>query len=176
MTEPIDAATLPLGPPCDSRDGARLDVAERYFVVFRTCSVWLAVPALTVDHILDFEGCRSLPTAPAHIRGLMGVRGRAIPVVDLAVWLGLPSGNQGAGAASEKRHERVLVVSSKELSAALHAEHVIGALAAPEPDLSAPQATATQRLRQYAEAEFRFKGHCVTVLMIQDVLEHVRVR
>lgn len=50
-----------------------------------------AVPVDTVIEILDVKPLFRLPEAPAYLAGLIDVRGRAVPVIDLRVKLGLPS-------------------------------------------------------------------------------------
>lgn len=50
-----------------------------------------AVPVETVVEVLDARPIFRVPEAPAHMIGLIDVRGRGVPVVDLRVKLGLPS-------------------------------------------------------------------------------------
>jgi purine-binding chemotaxis protein CheW len=49
-----------------------------------------AVPVDTVREILDMRPMFRVPDAPVHVAGLIDVRGRAVPVIDLRVKLGLP--------------------------------------------------------------------------------------
>lgn len=58
-----------------------------------------AVPVETVLEILDIRPTFRLPEAPAYLIGLIDVRGRAVPVIDLRTKLGLPS----AGATESTR-------------------------------------------------------------------------
>src|SRR5271156_3135074 len=50
-----------------------------------------AVPVETVLEILDMRELFRVPDAPAHLAGLIDVRGRGVPVIDLRVKLGLPA-------------------------------------------------------------------------------------
>jgi purine-binding chemotaxis protein CheW len=50
-----------------------------------------AVPVETVLEILDMREMFRVPDAPAHLAGLIDVRGRGVPVIDLRVKLGLPA-------------------------------------------------------------------------------------
>jgi purine-binding chemotaxis protein CheW len=50
-----------------------------------------AVPVETVLEILDMRPMFRLPEAPAYLAGLIDVRGRAVPVIDLRIKLGLPA-------------------------------------------------------------------------------------
>jgi purine-binding chemotaxis protein CheW len=49
------------------------------------------VPVQAVREILDYSLPFRLPDAPAHLAGLIDVRGQAVPVIDLRIRLGLPS-------------------------------------------------------------------------------------
>jgi purine-binding chemotaxis protein CheW len=50
-----------------------------------------AVPVEMVLEILDMQEMFRVPDAPAHLAGLIDVRGRGVPVIDLRVKLGLPA-------------------------------------------------------------------------------------
>jgi purine-binding chemotaxis protein CheW len=50
-----------------------------------------AVPVETVVEILDMREMFRVPDAPAHLAGLIDVRGRSVPVIDLRIKLGLPT-------------------------------------------------------------------------------------
>ena len=62
-----------------------------------------AVPVEAVLEILDMRPVFRVPDAPPYLAGLIDVRGRGVPVIDLRVKLGLPS-----VAATE--HTRVIVL------------------------------------------------------------------
>src|SRR5580658_6278009 len=64
-----------------------------------------AVPVDIVLEILDMRQMFRVPDAPAHLAGLIDVRGRSVPVIDLRVKLGLP-----AVAATESTRIMVLEV------------------------------------------------------------------
>lgn len=49
-----------------------------------------AVPVTRVQEILDLQHISQLPNAPAHVLGVINVRGEGIAVVDLRVVLNLP--------------------------------------------------------------------------------------
>ncbi len=59
-------------------------------VTFRVGTASYAVPAAQVLHLETFENATCVPGAPAYVAGLVQVRGRVVPVVDLRVRFGLP--------------------------------------------------------------------------------------
>lgn len=58
-------------------------------VAFRVGNAEYAVAAASVLHLESFVGATHVPGAPAYVAGLVQIRGRAIPVVDLRTRFGL---------------------------------------------------------------------------------------
>lgn len=54
-----------------------------------------AIPVSLVREILDMRPMSRVPEAPAHLAGLVDVRGQGVPVVDLRIRLGLPPAPPG---------------------------------------------------------------------------------
>jgi purine-binding chemotaxis protein CheW len=81
-------------------------------VTFRVGDADYAIPATEVLHLESFEHATHVPGAPSYVTGLVQVRGRVVPVVDLRVRFGL--------APSERTMDhRIVVVSAGERVAAL---------------------------------------------------------
>jgi purine-binding chemotaxis protein CheW len=59
-------------------------------VTFRVGTADYAMPASQVLHLESFETATHVPGAPAYIAGLVQLRGRVMPVVDLRARFGLP--------------------------------------------------------------------------------------
>jgi len=59
-------------------------------VVFRVGGAEYALPASDVLQMESFEGATPVPGAPPYVAGIIHVRGRVVPVVDLRVRFGLP--------------------------------------------------------------------------------------
>src|SRR6185312_10986776 len=97
-----------------------------------------AVPVELVREILDMRQPFRIPEAPAHLAGLIDVRGQAVPVVDLRLKLGLSPRPPSADT-------RILVldvpVEGRDLSLGLIADRVFEVTAldpgsiAPPPDI-----------------------------------------
>lgn len=58
-------------------------------VLFRVGEAEYVVPAEDVLQMETFEGATPVPDAPPHVAGLVQMRGRVIPVIDLRVRFGL---------------------------------------------------------------------------------------
>jgi purine-binding chemotaxis protein CheW len=63
---------------------------EAQFVTLGIDREVFAVPVEAVVEILDMRPMFRVPDAPAYLAGLIDVRGRGVPVIDLRVKLGLP--------------------------------------------------------------------------------------
>lgn len=72
-------------------------------VTFRVGNATYAVPAADVLHLDSYESATHVPGAPAYVAGLVQVRGRLVPVIDLRVRFGLPPVDAPAAAAIDRR-------------------------------------------------------------------------
>lgn len=81
-------------------------------VTFRVGDADYAIPATDVLHLESFEQATHVPGAPSYVAGLVQVRGRVVPVVDLRARFGLP-------ATAHTIDHRIVVVHSEERVAAL---------------------------------------------------------
>jgi purine-binding chemotaxis protein CheW len=64
--------------------------AEDQYVTLRLGAEMFAVPVAFVREILDYRETFRLPEGPDYMLGLIDVRGRGTPVIDLRLKLGLP--------------------------------------------------------------------------------------
>jgi purine-binding chemotaxis protein CheW len=69
---------------------ATTDNAERY-LTFRLADTTYAVGVLKVQEIIGAMAITAVPGTPAHVRGVINLRGRVIPVVDLRTRFGMPA-------------------------------------------------------------------------------------
>jgi purine-binding chemotaxis protein CheW len=60
----------------------------RQYLLFTVAGLQLAVALETVSEIVPYESVSAVPGTPPHVRGVVPVRGRILPVIDLAVKLG----------------------------------------------------------------------------------------
>lgn len=82
-------------------------------VLFKVADAEYVLPASEVLFMEAWTGATRVPGAAPHVAGLVQLRGRVLPVVDLRVRFGLPSG--------ERPGARVVVVR--------HGERTVGLLA-----------------------------------------------
>ena len=76
------------------------------WVTFTLAGESYAFPVGAVQEILRVGTITRVPDAPHPVRGILNLRGRVVPVVDLRVRLGLPSGETNSAA-------RVLIATAR---------------------------------------------------------------
>jgi purine-binding chemotaxis protein CheW len=74
---------------------ATLQATASQYLSFLIAGEENALPLLSVKEIVEYETLTIVPGAPAWIRGVINLRGRAVPVIDLAVKFGLPPFDPG---------------------------------------------------------------------------------
>ena len=61
------------------------------YITFKLGDELFAINVAQVREVLELPLITKVPTAPGYMRGVVNVRGKAIPVVDLRLKFGLPS-------------------------------------------------------------------------------------
>ena len=69
----------------------QLPVSTVQYLTFLTAGEEYAISIVKVSEIVEFEAVTTVPNTPVWIRGVTNLRGRVVPVVDLAVKFGLPA-------------------------------------------------------------------------------------
>lgn len=69
----------------------QLPLSTVQYLTFFTASEEYAISIVKVSEIVEYEAVTMVPNTPIWIRGVTNLRGRVVPVVDLAVKFGLPA-------------------------------------------------------------------------------------
>jgi purine-binding chemotaxis protein CheW len=85
------------------------------YVLFKVADAEYVLPAADVLHMESYAGATRVPGAPEYVAGLMQIRRRVIPVVDLRLRFGLPAVEPSLGS-------RVVVVQTGERAVGLLAD------------------------------------------------------
>lgn len=100
-------------------------------VVFTLEGRAFALPVLDIGEILRMVAITHVPDMPGWVRGVINLRGRVIPVVDLRRRLGLPLAEVGI-------NTPILVVHTAGRSLGLVADAVTDVIDVPQDDLTEP--------------------------------------
>lgn len=132
-----------------------------------------AVPVVRVQEILDLRPVAAMPNAPAHLVGIIDLRGANIPVVDLRRLLGRPEGEDTA-------QSRILVVwvahGADRVVIGIKTDRVIEVTALDEPQLRPLAEADLLRWSGSAIAGIgRRKGEVVSVLDLDRLFDRVEL-
>jgi purine-binding chemotaxis protein CheW len=133
---------------------------DTQFVMLGIDKEVFAVPVETVLEILDMRAMFRVPDAPAHLAGLIDVRGRSVPVIDLRVKLGLP-----AAAVTEGTRIMVLdvAIAGKQLVLGLVADRVYEVAPLDDGRLEPPPEIGSKWRSEYIRGIGRRGEHFVVV-------------
>lgn len=79
------------------------------------------LPVLQVREIIKIVDIRPMPQMPSHVRGVVNLRGRVIPIIDLRTSFGFPSQD-------DTEHTCIVVVETKRASGLLTVGFVVDAV------------------------------------------------
>ncbi len=74
-----------------NQENNQLPLNTVQYLTFLTAGEEYAISIVKVREIIEYEAVTTVPKTPIWIRGVTNLRGKVVPVVDLAVKFGLPS-------------------------------------------------------------------------------------
>jgi purine-binding chemotaxis protein CheW len=77
---------------------ARADARAGPYLTFQLGHREFGIRALNVREIMGLQKITAVPRTPAHVKGVIDLRGKAVPVIDLRLKLGMPAAAYGRGA------------------------------------------------------------------------------
>jgi purine-binding chemotaxis protein CheW len=137
---------------------------ELQVVGFRIGRETFGLPIAMVREIVRVPEITSVPNAPAYVEGVINLRGRIIPVVDLRKRFGDKSGQ-----ASKKN--RIVVVEMESRPIGLLVDSASEVLRLPPSEIEAPQNVFPEGQMSYITGVGKLKGRLVILLDLTRVLE-----
>ncbi len=136
----------------------------RQYVLFRVGSEEYGLPIGHVSSIIRYETVTPVPRAPASVQGVIDLRGRVVPVVDL--------GKRLFGTTLDPTaHARIIVTEtpSGAVGLAVDAASEVATFE-PEQMMPAPEAALPRDLVEAFEAVVHLEGRLVILLDLERVL------
>lgn len=137
--------------------------SEVELLSFRLADEEYSVDIMSVREIRGWTRATPLPHAPAHVRGVINLRGTVLPVVDLSVRLGM------APVEGDARNV-IIVVQVGSQTAGLLVDAVSDILALPRTELQTPPELAADTAHSFIEALTIVEGRMIRVLDLTAVL------
>ncbi|MGO4854674.1 chemotaxis protein CheW [Phaeovulum sp. W22_SRMD_FR3] len=130
---------------------------------FRLAEQEYSVDIMSVREIRGWTRATPLPHSPAHVRGVINLRGTVLPVVDLSTRLGM------APVEGDARNV-IIVVQVGSQSAGLLVDAVSDILALPRAELQTPPELAADTAHSFISALTIVEGRMIRVLDLSAVL------
>ncbi|MEZ4427603.1 MAG: chemotaxis protein CheW [Nannocystaceae bacterium] len=150
----------------DYEHGYKREVRQdlRQYVAFRVAAESYAVSIQDVEEISKLFETTPVPRTAAFLLGIGNVRGRIMPVVDLAHRLGL-------GEAEFGRAARVLIVERGDEPYGLVVDEVYGVVRIPPESMEERPGAIGGTRADYIRALGRFESKIIIILELAEVLE-----
>ncbi len=134
------------------------------YVTFGVAENLFAAPVHHVREILDLTPIASLPRAPSELLGMIDVRGKSVPVIDLRLLLEMPAG-------SDTAQTRIIVIDARgggiDRAIGLKTDRVLEVTQLDDEILEAPPAYSGDWNEGAIEGIGRRQGAFVTVLNVE---------
>jgi len=136
----------------------------RQYVLFRVGGEEYGLPIGCVSSIIRYETVTPVPRAPVAVQGVIDLRGRVVPVVDL--------GKRLFGTAFEPSQRSRIIVTETSAGAVGLAVDAASEVAAFTPDrmMPAPEAALPREMVDAFEAVVHLDGRLVILLDLERVL------
>lgn len=133
------------------------------FLSFRVADQEYSVDIMSVREIRSWTRATSLPHAPDYVRGVINLRGSVLPVVDLAIRLGIQSGDPN-------ERSVIIVIDLGGRTVGLRVDAVSDILSIPASDLQTPPELLTEQTEAFIRALTIVEGRMIRVLDVRRVL------
>jgi purine-binding chemotaxis protein CheW len=142
---------------------------EIQIVGFRIGRETFGLPISIVREIVRVPEITSVPNAPNYIEGVINLRGRIIPVVDLRKRFGdrFPESN---------KKNRIVVVEVGRRSIGLIVQSASEVLRIPPADIEPPDKVFQESEVDYITGVGKLKGRLVILLDLERILQNVELR
>lgn len=140
---------------------------DRTFLMFRLADESYVVPVTRVDEVLEYVQPTVVPRAPAFLMGIINVRGRLIPVLNLRERFGMPHGDRTV-------QNRIVILDLKwegeSVPLGVLTDAVEGVIDLAPDALSDPPGLGTDRESAFLKGTARFDDRILMVLDVDEVL------
>lgn len=137
---------------------------ELQLVAFRLGNETYAVDIQQVQEIIRMQRITAVPGAPFFVEGVINLRGRIIPVIDLRKRLGLPPGE-------ETDEVRIVVVEVPPHKVGMIVDAVEEVLRLSTENIEAPSSLVASVDEQYLKGVGKTEDRLVVLLDLKEVLK-----
>lgn len=147
----------------DELDSAQTAEAIHQLVVFHLGEEAYGIDIFRVNEIIRWKEITPVPGTAYYIKGLINLRGKTIPVMDMRLRLGM-------AAAEETEASRIVVVSLDGDNIGIIVDAVTEVLNLPESDLQAPPESVTADGTEFIWCLAQTSGRILTLINLDQAL------
>lgn len=136
---------------------------NRELIAFRVGQQEFCINVMTVREIRGWTAATALPRAPRYIRGVINLRGAVLPIVDLAVRLGLPSTE-----ATERNVIVVVQIAHQQIG--LLVDAVSDILTASDRNIQPTPDVSSELVKTFVRGLLPVDGRMISLISLDHVL------
>lgn len=140
-----------------------LDEREEQLVAFQLAGETYGVNIFHINEIIRLREITQIPRTPPDTEGVINLRGKIVPIIDLRKRLGLPPGEHTSGT-------RVIIVTLDEYTVGLIVDGVNGVLRIPHASIEPPSELISGVDADYVSGVGKSGEDLVILLNLQKVL------
>ena len=141
----------------------RANAGAREYITFRIGSQYYCIDIMSVREIRGWTAATALPRAPRYIRGVINLRGAVLPIVDLAVRLGLPSTEPTA-------RNVIIVVQIAQQQVGLLVDAVSDILTTSDNRIQPAPDVASDLVRSFVKGLLPVDGRMISLISLDQVV------
>jgi purine-binding chemotaxis protein CheW len=139
------------------------DPANRELIAFRVGRQEFCINVMTVREIRGWTAATALPRSPRYVRGVINLRGAVLPIVDLAVRLGLPS--------TEPTARNVIIVAQiAHQQIGLLVDAVSDILTTNDNNIQPAPDVASELVKSFVKGLLPVEGRMISLISLDHVL------
>ena len=140
-------------------------VPEKQLVIFSLTSESYGVDIGTVSEIIRLQGITKVPRTPRFVEGVINLRGKVIPVVNMRKIFYLPDGEH-------TKETRIVVVDIEGQQIGMMVDAVTEVLRIPADSVEPPSSLITTADSDYLLGIAKLKDRMITLLDLNKILSH----
>lgn len=142
---------------------AELAVGEQQIVVFHLAGELYGVDIALIQEIIRLSEITRVPNTSPEIEGIINLRGRIVPIVDLRRCMGLPS-------AATTSTTRIFVLALEEHTVGVIVDRAEGVIRLPETQIEPPSQLMTLRDQDFVRGVGKTEENMIILLNVPKVL------
>jgi len=138
-------------------------MSTRELIAFRVGRQEFCINVMAVREIRGWSAATALPRAPRYIRGVINLRGAVLPIIDLAVRLGLPGSEPHA-------RNVIIVVQIAHQQMGLLVDAVSDILSTEDRDIQPAPDVSSGLVREFVKGLVPVDGRMISLIALDNML------